>query len=120
VVRWLAVVCLALAALCAVQWRTLARLKSDLAAADARALRSAVGDRRDELVRAMAWLDASLRSQPDLQKPAGLCPDGRPDADAVGRWVFDVYLTERVSGASESESRRRVLEAIRSGPIVPR
>lgn len=113
-VRGLVVACVALAALCVLQWGTLGQLKAGLASADARALQKATAERRDERVRAMTWLDAALRSEPGLNRPAGLCPDGRLDVEAVDRWLYGVYEGARAAGASEAESRRRVIEAVRA------
>jgi hypothetical protein len=115
-IRWLIGLCAVLGALCAVQGTTLARLKTDLATADARAYRAALvelRDRREEFSRVMTWLDAFVRRDQDLARPGGLCPDGAPDTEAIGAWVFDVYLRERSNGLTEVDARQKVVDAIR-------
>ena len=110
--------CAVLAVLCLVQWSTLGRLKADLLTADARAYRAALvdlQDRRDEIERAITWLDSYMRSEPLQGHPAGLCNSDPPDVGAIGRWVLDVYLDARTEGASEADARRRVVEMMRAG-----
>lgn len=114
-IRWLIAVCVVLGALCGVQWTTLTRLKADLASADARAYRAALvelRDRREEFLRVMTWLDMALRRGEAQAGDSGLCRDGTPDTEAVGTWVFDVYLRARTDGLSEAEARQKVLDAI--------
>lgn len=70
---------------------------------------------RAEMVQAQEWLHHFYASPEGLQRPAGLWRDDRkqPDFEAISSWVFDVYLTARVSGASEEDARRAVEDAIR-------
>lgn len=70
---------------------------------------------RVEILQAEQWLDEFYRSPEGLHRPNGLWRDDRkqPDFEAISTWVFDVYLTARVSGASETDARHSVEEAIR-------
>ena len=117
--RGLVVTSVLLAALVVLQWSTLGRLKAELAATATLSLPVLAPDHRDEIVRAMSWLDAYTRDEGGLGRPAGLCPEGRPDVEAIGTWILDVYVKQRARGASEAESRRRVIEAIRVAPTAP-
>ena len=70
---------------------------------------------RAEVLEAQQWLHAFYASPEGLQRPHGLWRDDRkqPDFEAISTWVFDVYLTARVSGASEEDARHAVEDAIR-------
>jgi len=70
---------------------------------------------RAEILQAQQWLHDFYASPEGLQRPNGLWRDDRkqPDFEAISTWVFDVYLTARVSGASEQDARRTVEDAIR-------
>lgn len=70
--------------------------------------------RREELAAIVAWLDDFYRSQEGLQRPGGLInAAGRPDGEAIGVWILDVYLKARIDGASEDEARQRVVDSIK-------
>jgi len=70
--------------------------------------------RREELAAIVAWLDEFYRSPEGLQRPGGLMnAENRPDGEAIGVWVLDVYLKARIGGASEDEARQRVMDNIR-------
>lgn len=71
---------------------------------------------RAEILQAQQWLHEFYKSPEGLQRPNGLWRDDRkePDFEAISTWVFDVYLTARVSGASEADARKTVEDAIRS------
>jgi hypothetical protein len=70
--------------------------------------------RREELVAIVAWLDEFYRSADGLQRPGGLVnADNRPDGEAIGVWVLDVYLKARIEGASEAEARQLVMDHIK-------
>ncbi len=70
---------------------------------------------RAEIVQAQQWLHDFYASPEGLHRPNGLWRDDRkqPDFEAIGTWVFDVYLTARVGGASAADARRTVEDAIR-------
>lgn len=119
-IRVLMATCGVLAAVCIFEGMALRRLKADLAHVDARAYRAALvdlHDRRDEVLRMLAWLDAYTRTDEGLGQREGLCKGGTPDLGAIGTWAFDVYLRERVSGASEIEARQRVVDAIQKARV---
>jgi hypothetical protein len=70
--------------------------------------------RREELAAIVSWLDDFYRSKDGLQRPGGLVrDDGKPDGEAIGVWVLDVYLKARIEGASEDEARQRVMDNIK-------
>jgi len=115
--RILTVACAALIVLCLFQWRVLRELKAELAAVDARARQAALvdlSDRRDEVLRVMTWIDVTSRAV-GTGGPGGVCTDGAPDVDRIGRWLFDTYLLERAKGSTEIDARQRLLEVMRSG-----
>jgi hypothetical protein len=71
--------------------------------------------RREEMAAAVAWLDEFYRSQDGLQRPGGLVnAESRPDGEAIGVWILDVYLKARIEGATEDEARRRVIDNIKA------
>lgn len=70
--------------------------------------------RREEMAAAVAWLDDFYRSPDGLQRPGGLVnADNRPDGEAIGVWILDVYLKARIEGATEDEARQRVMDSIK-------
>ena len=72
--------------------------------------------RREELVRAVDWLDDFYRSPDGLQRPSGLWrPDAnKPDGEALAVWILDVYLNARNAGATEDAARQAVIAQIRA------
>lgn len=72
--------------------------------------------RREDLVAAVQWLDDFYRAPEGLQRPNGLwrADINKPDAEAIGAWVLDVYLQSRIGGASDAEARKAIEDAIRS------
>lgn len=72
--------------------------------------------RREEMVAAVQWLDEFYRSADGLQRPDGLwrADISRPDGEAIGVWILDVYLQSRLAGKSDAEARQAVAEQIRS------
>ena len=71
--------------------------------------------RREEMVAAVQWLDDFYRSVDGLQRPTGLWrPDlNRPDGEAIGVWILDVYLQSRMAGKSDSEARQTVMDQVK-------
>jgi hypothetical protein len=70
--------------------------------------------RREEMAAIVGWLDEFYRSKEGLQRPGGLInAESRPDGEAIGVWILDVYLKARIEGASEDEARQRVIDNIK-------
>lgn len=71
--------------------------------------------RREEMAGAVAWLDEFYRSKDGLQRPGGLVnAESRPDGEAIGVWILDVYLKARIEGATEEQARQRVMDNIKA------
>lgn len=71
--------------------------------------------RREEMAAAVAWLDEFYRSKDGLQRPGGLVnAESRPDGEAIGVWILDVYLKARIEGATEEQARQRVIDNIKA------
>ena len=70
---------------------------------------------RDEIVRTEQWLHQYYASDEGLRRKDGLWLADRhqPDFEALGAWVFDVYLSARVNGASDEQARQAIVDAIR-------
>jgi hypothetical protein len=120
----LAVVVLVLIGVIAWQGLRIGGLTADLQQAQ-RTLESAVERmaseriknlRREEMVATVQWLDDFYRAPEGLQRPDGLwrADARRPDAEAIGVWVLDVYLQARLAGRSDAEARQAIVEQIRS------
>lgn len=54
----------------------------------------------DDFLVAMERLNALYMSKYGLHRPEGLSVDGRPDFEAIAKWIFDVYLGARAVGWS--------------------
>ena len=79
----------------------------------AEALAAAVVDRRrPEVMEAGNWLHAFYQSPEGFGRAEGLCVEGRPDVDAISRWLLGVYLRERFAGVSDGAARRKVVQEI--------
>ena len=72
----------------------------------------AVRDRRHDMIAAGQWLHSFYQSDEGLQRPEGLWIDKHPDFEAIGAWLFDVYLAERLIGADDAAARKKVTDAI--------
>lgn len=72
--------------------------------------------RREEMVAMVQWLDDYYRSSEGLQRPTGLwrADLNKPDAEAIGVWVLDVYLQARLEGKSDADARQAVVDQIKS------
>ena len=72
--------------------------------------------RREEMVAMVQWLDDFYRSTEGLQRPTGLwrADLNKPDAEAIGVWVLDVYLQARLAGKSDADARQAVVDQIKS------
>lgn len=72
--------------------------------------------RREDLVSAVLWLDDFYRAPEGLQRPNGLwrADVGKPDGEAIGVWVLDVYLQARLAGKSDAEARQAVVDEIKT------
>jgi hypothetical protein len=71
--------------------------------------------RREELTAAIQWLDDFYRSAEGLQRPGGLWRQdlNKPDAEAIGAWILEVYLQARMAGKSDAEARQAVVDQVR-------
>ena len=71
--------------------------------------------RREEMAGAVQWLDDFYRSADGLQRSNGLwrADVNRPDAEAIGVWILDVYLQARLAGASDADARKAVEDQIK-------
>ena len=120
----LAIVILVLLGQIAWQEMRISGLKADLQQAQ-RSLESGVERmatdriknlRREEMVAMVQWLDDFYRSTDGLQRSSGLwrADANKPDGEAIGVWILDVYLQARLAGKSDAEARQAVADQIRS------
>ena len=119
----LAVVVLALLGLAAWQAMRVSAITAELRRSE-RALESRVESlaieklkfHREEMAAVVQWLDDVYRGQDGLQRPGGLVrvDSGRPDGEAIGAWILDVYLKARIDGTSEEEARTLVMDQIKA------
>ena len=72
--------------------------------------------RREEMAAMVQWLDDFYRSKEGLQRPGGLWRSdiNKPDGEAIGVWVLDVYLQARLAGKSDADARQAVVDQIKS------
>jgi len=70
---------------------------------------------RANVLQAAQWLHEYYKSDEGLKRADGLWrPDQKqPDFEALGAWIFDVYLNARVEGKTEEEARKMITDAIR-------
>jgi hypothetical protein len=120
VTRILAVVSAILAALVIHQYSQIGQLRSEGASAEERGVargRLAVIDslstQGEEIQRTMSWLNDFYKSADGLQRPQGLWLRDRPDWEGLSVWVFSVYLPHRLSGETEEQARKAVMDAIK-------
>jgi hypothetical protein len=69
---------------------------------------------RGEFLQVLQQLDAFYAAPEGLQRPSGLSIGGGPDFLGIAAWVFDVYLSERLGGASPNVAWLRVVAAIQN------
>jgi hypothetical protein len=55
-----------------------------------------------------------LQRAEGLWKPTPKYPNGAPDFEGIGAWLFDVYLSERMKGKSRADARAAYVKQIRS------
>jgi hypothetical protein len=118
--RVLAIATALLGALVIHQYTVIGELRSEVAAAETRALvqaRATVATSMDgqgaEIQRVITWLDAFYRSPDGLGRPEGLWINGHPDYEGLSVWVFDVYLRRRLRGDNEEDARKAVETALK-------
>jgi hypothetical protein len=70
--------------------------------------------RRSDVMQAAQWLHEYYQSDEGLRRADGLwrADVRQPDFEALGAWIFDVYLNARVEGKSEEEARKMITDAI--------
>jgi len=70
--------------------------------------------RRADVMQASQWLHDYYKSDAGLRRADGLwrADQKQPDFEALGAWIFDVYLNARVEGKSEEEARKMITDAI--------
>jgi hypothetical protein len=89
-----------------------ADLKRGLDAEATILLTAKVPELRGDVVAAGDWLHTFYQSDDGLKRPRGLWIGDRPDFEAIGVWLFDVYFTQRLRGATDAAARQVVVERI--------
>ena len=69
---------------------------------------------RDEFLDVLNRLDRFYAASEGLQRPQGLSIAGGPDFLGIAAWIFDVYLSQRLSGASANAAWVLTENAIRA------
>jgi hypothetical protein len=71
-------------------------------------------NQRASVVQAAQWLHDYYKSDEGLRRPDGLwrADQKQPDFEALGAWIFDVYLNARVEGKTDEEARKLITDAI--------
>jgi len=71
-------------------------------------------NQRGNVLQAAQWLHDYYKSDQGLRRADGLwrSDQKQPDFEALGAWIFDVYLNARVEGKSEEEARKLITDAI--------
>jgi hypothetical protein len=72
-------------------------------------------NQRGNVLQAAQWLHEFYKSDEGLKRADGLwrSDQKQPDFEALGAWIFDVYLNARVEGKSEEDARKLITDAIR-------
>jgi len=73
-------------------------------------------DPAGEMARAAQWLNDYYAAPEGLQRPGGLWLEGHPDYVGIGAWLFQSYLTARLSGDDEATARAAVIADIQQSP----
>jgi hypothetical protein len=71
-------------------------------------------NQRGNVLEAAQWLHDYYKSDQGLRRADGLwrADQKQPDFEALGAWIFDVYLNARVEGKSDEEARKLITDAI--------
>jgi hypothetical protein len=71
-------------------------------------------NQRGNVLQAAQWLHDYYKSDEGLRRADGLwrSDQKQPDFEALGAWIFDVYLNARVEGKSDEEARKLITDAI--------
>jgi hypothetical protein len=69
---------------------------------------------RDEFLEVLNRLDRFYAAPEGLQRPEGLSIAGGPDFLGIAAWIFDVYLSQRLTGASPNAAWIITENAIRA------
>ena len=71
-------------------------------------------NQRGNVLQASQWLHDYYKSDEGLRRADGLwrADQKQPDFEALGAWIFDVYLNARVEGKSDEEARKLITDAI--------
>lgn len=109
--RILGISVVVLAALVMMELAALRSMRIEIARLRAESVTHALEPRREEIQRAGAWLHAWLQRADGGSRAGGLCPEGAPDIDAMGKLLFGVYLSQRAAGGSEAEAREAVIRS---------
>jgi hypothetical protein len=69
---------------------------------------------RANVMQAAQWLHEYYKSDEGLKRADGLwrADQKQPDFEALGAWIFDVYLNAKVEGKTEEEARKLITDAI--------
>jgi hypothetical protein len=74
----------------------------------------AIAFNRDEFLEALLRLDRFYAAPEGLQRPNGLAIAGGPDFLGIAAWIFDVYLNQRLTGATPTSAWIVTENAIRA------
>ena len=88
-------------------------LRAEIAIQAQKLAASTLEKRRQEIIQAGEWLQKFYQSDEGLKRPEGLWIAGHPDFEGIGAWLLDVYLRERLLGASDAAARQKVGDGIR-------
>jgi len=76
--------------------------------------RAVINFSRDEFLDVLNRLDGFYTAPEGLQRPDGLSISGGPDFLGIATWIFDVYLNQRLTGASPNAAWQLTENAIRN------
>ena len=86
---------------------------ADCALSSRRAAADTMEGQGTEIARALMWLHQYYQAADGLQRPNGLWIGDHPDYDGIAVWIFDVYLTNRLKGRTETEAKTIVEDRIK-------
>ena len=68
---------------------------------------------RHNVIAAGSSLQAFYQSVDGLARPEGLWIKGQPDFEGIGAWLLDVYLSARLTGATDEQARQQMVDGIK-------